>query len=411
MTVITPAITAVTLAGASLDLGSIEWSVTVQHGRNDITTSPEPSSAQVTLLQTGATSITGQVGDELVITARGVTRFTGVVTDLDIAHLPGDTPLTRVTVLAIGNLSRLGALTDGGSGFSAETLQDRVDAILTATGLDYVTHIDAGIDLIAASAQTQSVMDILTNLSQSVGGTMADLPTGEVLYESYSQRAWDYQPPPWGDLVGLWSAQSPDWQDLVTADKRPPAPVELPAGSVLWEPVWKQTLSTVVNDVTIGYGTSDPQSTVNVDSTASKAEQWGTRALVLGTVLANSPDATVRAGNIIAAQAYPRWSLQQVAILVDLLEDELIADVLALVSGHRVVVTGLPQPSPEPQYLGVVEGWGESITPAGHILTLSLSDPRYSYAMLLWEDVTATVEWDEITPARQWADVITAADL
>jgi hypothetical protein len=170
-------------------------------------------------------------------------------------------------------------------------------------------------------------------------------------------------------------------------------------------------VSTVLNDVTVGYGTSDPQATVNVEDTDSKAENWGTRAVVLGTMIAGSADATLRAGNIIAAQSYPRWSLQQVSILLDLLKDDTRAACLALVSGHRVIVTGLPQPSPEPQYLGVVEGWGESITPAGHVLTLSLSDPRYSYAMLLWEDVTVTVEWDEINPARTWADVVTAADL
>jgi len=410
MTLITSPITSITLAGDTLDTDAVEWAVQVEHGRNDITATPGPSSAQVVILQTGANTITGQVGDALVITAHGAPRFTGVATDIDIAHLPGDVPLTRVTVLAIGHLSRLGSLTDGGSGFPAESVEDRVTGIMDATGLGYVAHLDPDLNLIEDTGTTRTVLDLLNGINESAGGTLADLPNGDILLDSYTTRAWDYQPPPWGDLVGLWSAQSPDWEDLVTAVLRPPAPVELPAAGVLWEPVWKQTNLTVLNDVTVAYGTADPQLTVNVDDATSKA-RYKIRALVLPTALADSDDATLRAGNIIAAQAQARWSLQQVSIMLDLLDTDTRAAVLGLVSGHRVVVTGLPTPAPSPQYLGVVEGYGESITPAGHVLTLSLSDPRYSYAMLLWEDVTVTVEWDEVNPARVWADVITAADL
>lgn len=385
MTLLTPPVTAITLAGDTIALGDAEWSVQVSHGRNDIGSTPEPSSAQVTLLQTGDTSITGTVGDELVIAARGVTRFTGTVTDIDIAHLPGDTPLTRVTLLAIGNLSRLVDFYAGADGYTAQDAQTRVETIMDTTGLSYdASNVDPDLDLLAHPAEEGTVLALLTALNESTGGTLADLPNGDILIESYTRR-------------GYVSGSAP-------------TPFALPADGVLWEPVWKQTLETIRNKVILGYGASDPQATVTVEDSTSQV-RYKVRYVVMGTTLATLADATARAGNVIAAQSRATWSLQQVSIMVDLLDTDDRAAALALVSGSRVSLTDLPEPAPDTTYLGVVEGWGDSMTPAGHVLTLSLSDPRFSNAMLLWSGIPSTVEWSEITTARVWADLVTADDL
>lgn len=406
----TPPIDSVTLAGTVLDLGTVDWAVTVSHGRGDVTAAPEPASAQVVTYQTG-TGIVGDIGDELVIEAYGVPRFTGTVTDMAIQHLDGTDgqPVALVTMLATGPLARLGLLTDGGSGFIEETIEDRVAGILDATGLTYTTRPDPDMLLLAKDPAVSSVLSILGTLCQETGATMADTPAGSIMFESYTRRGYDYNPATWGFIAGDWSANAQAWSSSTAPATAAPTPVTIGGTGVLWEPRWANSLASVINDVTVSYGASDPQDTVNATDSAS-ITRHGRRAIPLTTSIVEEAEAITRAGAIITAQSVARWDLQQIEVLVDELDTDLRDDVLALVNGGRVLVTGLPQPAPMEDFLGVVEGWTETYTPAGHSLVLSLSDPRYSYAMCEWIAVPPALEWGDVASVA-WFDVILPADL
>lgn len=413
MSVITSPITAVTLDGTALDLDRVEWAVTVRHGRNDVTAAPEPSSAQLILIQTDQVALTGAIGDTLTITAYGSSRFTGTVTDITVDHVPapaGTAPYTRVTILAVGPLARLGLLMDGDSGFTAESLEARVDGILTTTGLTYALRADPDMLLLAEDPAQRSVLTILSDLCSMTGATLADTPAGAIVFDSYTRRGYDYNAATWVAVAGAWSAAAGTWSSQEYAVTAAPAAVELDGAATLWEPVWRTSVMPVINDVTVAYGSSDPQDTVTAADTASKVIH-GTRATAVTTTLSDIADATRRAGAVITAQAQARWNLQQVEILIDTLATGPRGDVLALVSGDRVLCTDLPQPAPSPDYVGVVEGWGETYTPGGHRLVLSLSDPRYSYAMLAWIAVPGSLTWGATDAAVIWADVILPADL
>jgi hypothetical protein len=84
---------------------------------------------------------------------------------------------------------------------------------------------------------------------------------------------------------------------------------------------------------------------------------------------------------------------------------------LGLLSGSRVIVNDVPPPHPIEDYLGVVEGWSEVYTPGQHILTLSLSDPRYSYAVVQWGQVSGTLTWGTTNASVQWYNVVLPSDL
>jgi len=60
--------------------------------------------------------------------------------------------------------------------------------------------------------------------------------------------------------------------------------------------------------------------------------------------------------------------------------------------------------------LGVLEGWTETYTIDGYRLTLALSDPRYSYAMLQWDEAGAA-DWQNVPITTTWSDVILQSDL
>ena len=184
----------------------------------------------------------------------------------------------------------------------------------------------------------------------------------------------------------------------------------LPNNDVVWEPIWKNNNQTILNAVTVTYDDTNPQATVYYEDLVSQAD-YGYRSYTLTTSLADGTDAYNRATNIITAQSVPRYDLSNIQIRVDLLSAPIRAQVLGLLMGSRVQLNSLPQPSPSTSYLGIVEGWGEQYVNGTHILTLSLSDPRYSYAMATWGSVSVTLLWSGVSPSIQWYNVVLPEDL
>ena len=88
-----------------------------------------------------------------------------------------------------------------------------------------------------------------------------------------------------------------------------------------------------------------------------------------------------------------------------------LTDVLGLLQGSRVEIQNLPSPHPYQDYLGVVEGWSETYTENSHVLTLSLSDPRYSYAVAKWSQVDPALVWSGVRSGLQWYNVVLPGDL
>jgi hypothetical protein len=413
MIAIANVVDSVIIGGVSVDLDEVEWSLTVDHGRNDVTQAPQPSGAQFTML--GSPTIIGGISSSLTVTASSTLRFTGTVTDMQITHLDSvnGNYLARVTYQAQGNFSKLGLANVGAAGYAEETVEDRTIEIMDETGLAYTANMDPLMVLLPVAATDEPVpaLTLLTNICSQTGATMYDLPDGTIGIESYSRRGYDYNPATWAYVTDTW-ADYPlyNWDDLYQASASAPLPVTLTNGSVIWEPVWRNNILAVVNRATVTYGTSNPQDVIVAEDAASQATH-GLRATVLTTQLSDPLDASDRAGAIITAQSEPRYDLQQIQIFVDLLSAPQRTAILALISGDRVLIDGLPEPAPITQFLGIVEGWSEQYTDQGHVLTLSLSDPRYSYAMAQWISVDPTLIWGDVNASIQWYNVVLPDDL
>lgn len=403
-------ITAIKVNGTALDLCGIEYAVAINHGRNDVTSIPTPSGAVFTTI---GSTIVGAVGDSLNIEAYSVDRFTGKITDITIEHLytTSNSSIARIQYTAIGNLADLGLYQVGTAGYPLESLADRVDAIFTETGLTYTALTDPYMILnpVAANNGT-SALQLLNDLGVQTGGTMYDTPSGDIVWESYTRRGYTYNPANWAALPNAWSTYGYTWDDVYTAASSAPTPVLLPCTGVVWEPIWKNNNQTILNHVTVTYDDTNPQATVDYDDLVSQAT-YGYRAYTLTTSLADGTDAYNRATNIITAQSVPRYDLSNIQVRVDLLSAPTQAEVLGLLMGSRVQINGLPQPSPSATYLGIVEGWGEQYVNNTHTLTISLSDPRYSYAMATWGSVSNTLIWGDVDPSIQWYNVILPEDL
>lgn len=407
------AITSITIGGTAVDLAAVQYSVTVMHGRDSVTEPPTASNAQLVLYIDGELDIPVAISDTVNIQAYGVDRFTGRVVDLALEHgwHATGTPVAALTIQAMGNLSWLGRKTAGDAGYPAENLDTRVAAILTSTGLTYTAETDPYIGLEAYTDGAASVYDLLMQLAEWTGATMYDLPSGGVWFESYTRRGYDYSTATWAEMsTTTWASANGAWSEQVAPGTVAPSPVTLPAAAVVWAPAWQVTGSTIINDVTVAYGTNDPQDTVQQTDAASIAAH-GRSAVTIATRLSSASDASRRATNVITAQADERWQLARLEVLIDQLDSTTRAAVLALKSGARVVVPSLPQPAPFDQFLGVVEGWGESYTEDGHRLTLALSDPRYSYATVSWSQAPATATWGGVPATKKWSDIVLPSDL
>ena len=409
-------VTAIRVNGTALNLADVAYAVTVSHGRNDVTASPEPGLAQLDLLITGDAAIPVTLGDTLEVDAYNTTRFTGTVSDMALEHMPPvgrNSPMTRLTITGIGPLARLGRLYAGAAGFPAQDLDIRVAAILDTTGLTYIAETDPDIALNAYDPNYDSVSSLLAELCEWTGATVYDMPDGSIRFESYTRRGYDYTNAVWSDyLTETWPDLLGTWSNQTSPGSAAPTPVALPADGVVWEPTWQTTANTILNDVTVTYGTADPQLTQQVTDTASIA-LFDRRAVELTTGLANNYDATRRAQLVITSQAAERWQLGQVTVLLDQLTAGQRTSVLALREGARVLLTSLPEPNPQntDQFVGVVEGWTDQYVDGFHTTTISLSDPRYSYAVISWAEAPAAATWGGVPVTKTWADIILPADL
>jgi hypothetical protein len=141
----TSPITLVEIAGVALNLDDVEYQVSVQHGRNDVTSQPEASTAQIVIR--GASGVAAKMSDPVVIQAYGFDRFTGEISDLTISHLSTNPPTAITTVIAMGNLSKLGLVETTDTSYPHETASVRADKILDDGGLPYINAASSTLGL------------------------------------------------------------------------------------------------------------------------------------------------------------------------------------------------------------------------------------------------------------------------
>jgi len=398
-------ISEISLNGNPLDLSTVEYEVQIQHGRSDITAAPQPSNSQIIIR--GATAVDVNINDTIEIKAYGFHRFTGQVSDVTLTHLSSVSPVAVSTITSIGELSRVGFTEVGASGYAEETVSTRVDEVLTAVGLPYLNGADTVTVLHAitgADIDPTDALSYLAYLAETTGATYYDDPYGRIVFESYGMRGTTSFIGAWANVVGTYADNTVTWASYPVNQ----VPTNIPGTDIIFTPNWTRTRQTVLNSVTV-LGHNDSHETTQTD--AGSIATYGLREYRLQTDIKSAGDISDRAEAIITAQAIPFWNLGSISILVHNLETVDRDLVLELVSGMGVTLENLPQPAPETYYFGIVEGWGEIYTPEQHILTLSLSDPRYSLATIPWSDVDGALEWGDIPASLKWFETITSRDL
>jgi len=420
-------ITLVEIAGNAIDFGDVEYSIYLTHGRSSITDGPRPSTASITLISQDTLPAVS-IGDVLRITAHSLPRFRGTITDLTINHIKDG--YARIQLTATGVIAQMGNRyvpiyypTNWDANVFWATRNQVLGALPPGTfpiirpllelimgGRDQYLNLVSPVNLNPPNA-----LSYVGSIADWVGGAVVDYPDGSPLVQFYDSRGIVPYQVKWQDkfaTTDLWNAQIGDWTQQTITYPTAQAPCVLDPGTVIFEPIWSSQLGDVINEVSITYAAGSTYTA----SDAASITQFGERVLSLSTELQNVGDAVVRATSLLTRQSQPRWQLGNVEIIMDEITDTAKRDeIMELICGRRVELNNLPSPAPYETYVAIVEGWSEIYAGNGkdkgiHRMTLALSDPFMSYAVMPWSTLT-TEQWGTINPTTIWADAISLQTL
>jgi hypothetical protein len=350
-------------------------------------------------------------GQTLQVEAHGQPRFTGTITDV---HLSGHNTLGGVfEVTAMGAVATLGWRDVGDEPWPVETPGERATRILARAGVPFAVADQSQLLVVAMDVDRREAQGLIADLAADTGAAVFDTPTGDVVFQHYSTRAqtwlwfrWVDEPP-----TATWATQTDNWEELEVVSPAAPLPLVVDGCAVLWEPSWTMTSGDVVNSVTVSYGPpieGGQRPTVTVTHPASIAK-FGRRHTTGPNGLADEASAYARASMILDLHAWPRWSIDNVTVLLDKLPG--VVEVMGLRCGAKVQLLGMPQPAPEHAPVRIVEGWTHTLGPDRDTLQLRLSDPAHSYAGIAWSALPGAARWADVDPSVMWTDVIPPDDL
>ena len=163
------------------------------------------------------------------------------------------------------------------------------------------------------------------------------------------------------------------------------SPMELPPETVLYAPDWTM-VDDVANELELEWALG---SFTTRDKASVRA--FEPRPASLSTRLSDYADAQRRALEFLNRRSSPDWVVSEATVLAR----------VPVTIGLAVSMTMLPPSSPAPEYVGVIEGWADSIAADEWTTTLALSAPRLSGLGLKWRD--PVVAWNAAGPAT-WHD-------
>lgn len=382
----------VTVGGQQLPLSAV-GAITIRHGRSQIDDQPAASTLTTTIAVDGLDSLP-RIGQPVVVelgpdtaTALGMTpaqqaaaatRFVGDVTNL--LDSPGAGDLTKggtIQLTAAGRRSRLGRVQVGGEAWPAELDGARAGRILTAApaaGITVGTVDDGVFTATARDAKPDKALTLLEQLARDVDALLVQRRDGTM-----------------------------DWQDREHRKDNTTLAVILSAGDVLRGVAWQQSLDGLVNDITVGYGTDDPQQTVTASDGASITAFGPLSAGVVSTQLDNVDDATTHATDLIARRSRPTWRIEQLDVEpFRTLDNADTIAVLGLEVSDLMGITGFPESGPHVATRLFVEGWTETITDDRWRSSLAVSDYGLSGSSPRWVDVNAHVRWVDVDDDLTW---------
>jgi hypothetical protein len=384
--------------------------VTLTNGRNTVDEQPRAGYATINLVTPDNTYPIIGINEKVVVKVddsdgTDITLWTGWVSDIEttLVNYGVEGWLQEQKIIAVGSLSKLNRRSVGGAGYPKQLDGQRVrDILLETAGVTWATYspptdtwadvspltawqdvdilignIDTGdFELTAYSSGAASGLALAQNAAASGLGVLYESVDGKITYDDYSSRT---------DEVALTGFIDIGGDVILTAG----------LSSV-------SRLSDLVNQIEIVYKNNQ---TVT-DSDASSIALYGLYGAKVTTLLENQADAEQRASFYMETRAYPRTSLNQLNLVLNL-DATTSAQRDALLPmrvGMPIRLTDLPTSIYPNIFIGFVEGYTWTINRNELFLTLTVSEYALSQLEVNWLQVPPSIEWQDVSATLEWQE-------
>ena len=390
--------------------------LTITSGRTDIYTQPVAGYCNVTLIETGETSVPFEINDAVTIevqdsSATYVNLFGGFITDLGITvQTSGSTATSQqIKILAVGALARLNRAVYVGN-FAHQFDGDRILELLTTLllnqwnevlaaetwdGYDPTTQwLDAentglgeidtpgDYDLHSETGLNDTIYNLASRFATSGLGYLYEDNQGRISYADSTHRS---------QYLGTYGYVDLDGNHAIG-----------PALSIV------KRSGDVRNSITLGYGVGSAEVT---DEDLESVELYGELASSIKTTLRNSADAADQAAFYLKIRAYPQYAFRQITFPIGNPEiDDTDRDaLLSVFMGMPLNIENLPNNMVDGRFQGFVEGWTWTAGLNSLNLTINLSALAFSLQAYRWDLVGGSETWNTISPTLDWLEATIVA--
>jgi hypothetical protein len=374
-----------TINGYGFDDRCIITSISCNHGRTDVNQQPSPSTFRCSLeLSPGETFPTSiglgsqvlwQVYDSTGYDDKRII-FYGTISDIQTSlQWSNGNGIYFYDITAVDNLATLSNKTTK-SGFARAYAGTRIAAILTAFGYDtsgITTPGDYELK-VHSSGTLDNALTLAQGAAQSSMGVLYCQPNsnGRIKYQTYSDRQMNTE-------ISL------SIDDVLAADY-----------------VLNQSTNTVVNQVTVSYGSGALGTTY--DDTTSQTT-YGIRSGTRDTTLHDGADANSQAQLLLASRKAPSIGLKSLTINTAIVDDALKTDLALVEVGTRINITNLPTPELQ-SFDGFIEGYTWTKARGQDIIQMNLSSVDELYPYTLWNELNGTDTWNTYAlSTTKWSDL------
>ena len=390
--------------------------LTITSGRTDIYTQPVAGYCNVTLIETGETSVPFEINDAVTIevqdsTATYVNLFGGFITDLGITvQTSGSTATSQqIKILAVGALARLNRAVYVGN-FAHQFDGDRILELLTTLLLNQWNEVPAAetwdgydpttqwldaentglgeidtpgdYDLHSETGLNDTIYNLASRFATSGLGYLYEDNQGRISYADSTHRS---------QYLGTYGYVDLDGNHAIG-----------PALSIV------KRSGDVRNSITLGYGVGSAEVT---DEDLESVELYGELASSIKTTLRNSADAADQAAFYLKIRAYPQYAFRQITFPIGNPEiDDTDRDaLLSVFMGMPLNIENLPNNMVDGRFQGFVEGWTWTAGLNSLNLTINLSALAFSLQAYRWDLVGGSETWNTISPTLDWLEATIVA--
>ena len=390
--------------------------LTITSGRTDIYTQPVAGYCNVTLIETGETSVPFEINDAVTIevqdsTATYVNLFGGFITDLGITvQTSGSTATSQqIKILAVGALARLNRAVYVGN-FAHQFDGDRILELLTTLLLNQWNEVPAAetwdgydpttqwldaentglgeidtpgdYDLHSETGLNDTIYNLASRFATSGLGYLYEDNQGRISYADSTHRS---------QYLGTYGYVDLDGNHAIG-----------PALSIV------KRSGDVRNSITLGYGVGSAEVT---DEDLESVQLYGELASSIKTTLRNSADAADQAAFYLKIRAYPQYAFRQITFPIGNPEiDDTDRDaLLSVFMGMPLNIENLPNNMVDGRFQGFVEGWTWTAGLNSLNLTINLSALAFSLQAYRWDLVGGSETWNTISPTLDWLEATIVA--